>query len=122
MSGSRFGSSGGNAQQESAWTVLSAAGLPDGAPRAMHEDRFDDREVRAAVLELAPSAVSLDQTSRELLLGWLRGLRDHFPSRFGALLGEEGAGVITALERTELDAGRLIKFRRISIERLAKRI
>jgi hypothetical protein len=122
MGGSRFGSSGGNEQQEAAWAVLAAAGLPDGAPRAMDLGRFDDREVRAAVLELAPMAIELDQTSRELLLGWLRGLRDHFPSRFGALLGAEGAALISALERTEIDRGRSIKFRRIAIERLARRI
>lgn len=88
----------------------------------MSMDRFDDGEVRAALLCLGPEAAALDQTSRELLLAWLRGLRDHFPSRYAALLGEGGARLIAALEQTELDAGRLIKFRRIAIERLARRI
>ena len=120
--GSAAGSSENDARLAAAWSVLGAAGLPDGAPRAMSLDRFDDREVRAALLCLGPEAATLDQTSRELLLAWLRGLRDHFPSRSGTLLGEEGARLIEALERTEVDAGRLIKFRRIAIERLARRI
>jgi hypothetical protein len=88
----------------------------------MREDRFDDAELRAALSSLQGRAVGLDQTSRELLLAWLRGLRDHFPTRYGTLLGDAGARLIAALEETELDPGRVIKLRRIAIERLARLI
>lgn len=109
-------------QPERAWAVLRAAGLPDGAIRPQDVERFADDQVRSAVRALAPGADLLDQTSRELLLGWLCALRDHFNQRFGALLGTQGDALISALEATAIDAGRFIKFRRIAIGQLARLI
>ena len=99
-----------------------AAGLPDSAIRPLGSDRFADDQVREAVREVATFGGSLDQTSRELLLGWLCALRDHFSPRFGALLGSEGDALISALEATTIDAGRFLKFRRIAIAQLARLI
>ena len=101
-----------------AWVTLVAAGLADGAARPLSEDRFDDGEIVRALGKL-PSPAELDDTSRELLLAWLCALRDHFRPRFDSLLGSTGAALINGLQGTPIDPNRFLKFRRISLARLA---
>ena len=101
------------------WATLVAAGLADGAARPPSGDRFEDEEIVAALGAL-PAPATLDDTSRELLLAWLCALRDHFRPRFDAVLGGRGEALVAALGATTIDPNRFLKFRRISIERLAK--
>ena len=102
-----------------AWATLVAAGLADGAARSTSGDRFDDGEVRAALDALADTT-ALDETGRELLLAWLCALRDHFRERFDSVFGKSGEEAMAKLQSVPVDSNRFLKFRRISIERLAR--
>ena len=98
--------------------ALVAAGLADGAAQPVSEGRFDEEAI-ALALGALPAPAALDDTSRELLLAWLCALRDHFRPRFDSLLGSTGAALIDGLQGTPIDPNRFLKFRRISLARLA---
>jgi len=107
---------------EAAWKILTDAGVPEGAPRALAAVTFDDARVREALARVARELDALDGRQRDALASWLCGFGDHWPARFAATLGDEGRNLLARLEEAPLDEGRHVKLRRIAIENLATRL
>ncbi len=96
--------------------TLMAAGVPLGGPRAASVVIPDGRELLAA---LDAGEARLDVDERVALAAWLAAFAHHWPSRFAAVLGPEGAARLAALRRGVVDRNRYLKLRRIAIENLA---
>lgn len=99
-----------------AWETLRAAGVPDGAVRPLCEG-YLDATVATALIEVTPAVEGSPEA--EPLLAWLAAFRDHWPTRFGALLGTAGEDALERLQRGTVDRGRYLKLRRIAIDNLA---
>lgn len=106
---------------DEAWKILTDAGVPEGAPRPIRAVSFEDASVREAFQNVAAGA-RLDGRQRDALWAWTCAFRSHWPSRFAAVLGDEGERALARLEAMGLDGGRHVKLRRIAIENLAARL
>lgn len=102
-----------------AWETLRAAGVPDGAVRPLGEGHLD-ASVAAALIEVAPAVEG--SPDAEPLLAWLAAFHDHWPARFGSLLGAAGQDALERLRRGAIDHGRYLKLRRIAIDNLTARL
>src|SRR3954465_6535998 len=103
-----------------AWEILCAAGVPDGAVRPPPSGPLPAAEVTGALAALVDAGfVGLSPVQRVCLLAWLRAFRHNWPRRFDAILGGVGAAAIAALPDAEADPNRYLKLRRIAIENLA---
>jgi hypothetical protein len=98
------------------WKLLTAAGLPDGAPRPKPV-AVDFDAIRRAISTL--DVATLDDVHAVVLRAWLEGFWHHWPSRFERELGRAGATLRAVLNERHLDANRYIKLRRIAVENLS---
>lgn len=101
------------------WEVLAAAGLPVGPLRRLPERLADAGRLRRAVSTLAERCDDIDAWQREPLLAWLQAFRQHWPERFGVILGKDGEECLARLSSLPRDANRYLKLRRIAIENLS---
>jgi hypothetical protein len=103
---------------ERAWEVLRAAGVPDGAIRPSPRSLPEAPALRAALQEVLAEEPLTVSRSLEALNAWLAAFRQHWPSRFGAVLGPEGIAAHARLDRLDFDRNRYLKLRRIALENL----
>jgi hypothetical protein len=107
---------------QTAWDVLTEAGVPDGAARIPPSARLDAAAVANALATVADDAAPLEAHEQECLGAWLAAFRHHWPDRFSAVLGPLGERVLERCTAGDLDPNRYLKLRRIATENLARRV
>lgn len=105
---------------ETAWAILEAAGMPDGAVRPRPHRLPRAEELQFAVAWAKEHLEELPDARRDPLRAWLRALRHHWPTRFADLFGEVGERFVEQLMAEPMDDNRYLKLRRIAIENLAR--
>ena len=96
--------------------ILTRAGAPIGAPRRAPRSLPPDDDLRRAVSWLATDERPLDPAP---FVAWLSAFEHHWPTRFHALFGTQGAELLSALRGELTDENRYLKLRRIAVENLS---
>jgi hypothetical protein len=102
----------------SAWSLLCAAGLPDG-PLRPAPSSLAEAQLASAVQLVGRSLAQVPEHRRDALLAWLSAFHHHWRLSFDRVLGADGASLLRELRMGCSDANRFIKLRRIAIENLS---
>jgi hypothetical protein len=105
---------------EGSWNVLRAAGLPEGAVRALPKGPMDAASAVEALRSLVVADGELDTIEQECLAAWPAAFRHHWSDRFTDLLGPVGEDACHRSVVTVSDRNRCLKLRRVAIENLSR--